>query len=171
MIKHRTAGFSRGLALAAVVAALGGCAQLPGAATEPTGTPAALAGADAAYDAGEWAAAARAYRRHLSAAPDDARAWYRLGNAEARRGELTAAEAAYRESLQRDPAGARARHNLGLVQLQLGHRNLLAARRELPADDAVAAETMRYLACLTAVFRGRPSSPACRLQNDTEDRP
>lgn len=167
MIKHHPAGFSRGLVLISLLAVLGGCAHLPGAGSGQG--PAALAAADAAYDAGEWTAAARAYRRHLEAAPDDALAWYRLGNAEARRGELAAAEAAYRESLRQDPGRAQARHNLGLVQLQLGRRNLLSARRELPATDAAAAETMRYLACLMEVFRGRPASPVCRGQPATED--
>lgn len=157
MIKHRGGGFSRCLALCLL---LTGCAHL-GVDGEPAAEVPVRSEAEAAYAADDWARASRAYRGYLDAKPDDAEAWYRLGNAEARRGELAAAEAAYRQSLALAPERARARHNLGLVQLQLGRRNLLEARRELPVQDPAAAATMRYLACLMETFRGRSDSPVC----------
>ncbi|UEX76729.1 tetratricopeptide repeat protein [Spiribacter halobius] len=157
MIKHPPGGFSRGLAVIGLTLLLAGCAALKTPPPEDAATAGEVrAEADAAYAAEDWERAAARYRGYLALEGTDAEAWYRLGNAEARRGELEEAEAALRRSLELAPERAEARHNLGLVQLQLGRRNLLAARRELPAADATATQTVRYLACLMALFRGRP---------------
>jgi len=117
--------------------------------------------ADQAYEAGDYAAAADQYRRYLDRRSDDASAWFRFGYAEAQTGRLVAAEHALRKALALDPNMARARHNLGMVQIQLGVKAILSARRNLPDVDQTAARTMQYLACLMETFMGFPDPKTC----------
>lgn len=133
-----------------------GCASLQ----QPR--PADLRGeAGAAYEAEDYAAAAEGFIDYLQRRPDDAEAWFRLGNAQAQLGRLEAAESALRQALALEPGMARARHNLGLVQIQLGVTAVLMARRDLPEVDDPAARTMEYLACLMETFMGYPRPQTC----------
>ncbi|MBA1147217.1 tetratricopeptide repeat protein [Ectothiorhodospiraceae bacterium WFHF3C12] len=147
---------ARLIALCLLALGAAGCASLPGAATDDI-----RARAEAAYEADEFAAAARGYGKYLEHRPGDARAWYRLGYAQAQLGRLEAAEASLRRALALDPEMARARHNLGLVQIQLGVSAILSARRSLPEVDRAAAQTMQYLACLMEIFMGYPRPKTC----------
>lgn len=126
--------------------------------------------AASAYAAGDYGEAARAYAHYLDGHPNDAQAWYRLGYAHAQVGRLVAAEAAFRRALDLDPEMARARHNLGVVQIQLGVKAILAARRELPDVDDAAARTMEYLACLMETFMGYPRPQTCEPRAEDDAR-
>lgn len=88
--------------------------------------------------------------------------WFRLGNLQIDRGELEAGADSYRQALRLSPELSKARHNLGMTYLQLGVSAILEARRELPAVDAEAAGSMRWLGCIMEVFMGIPDSPICR---------
>lgn len=162
MIEHRQRLCWLGVAV--VLAATSGCAAL-----RPAEAPALRERAAAAYAAGELEAAVAAYRGYLEMAPRDPHAWYRLGNALARLGRLREAESAYYRSLSLDPGLPRARHNLGLVQMQLGWRSLLEARRHLPDVDNAARDTMRYLACVMQVLQGHPRSVLCKGPSTDEE--
>lgn len=83
---------------------------------------------DAARDAGDWAGAAREYKRYLALRPADWRIRVQLGHALKETGDLQGAEGAYRE------AAAAAPHDADAA-LQLGH--VLKLRGKL--DEAAAA--------------------------------
>ena len=144
----------RNLLLVPVLLVLSGCAVMPQSAPERR--------ADAAYAAGDYAAAAVAYERLTAEQGDGAERWFRLGNSYVELGRLVDATAAFRTALERDPEHARAAHNLGLVYLQLGVTTLLESRRSLPQVDAASAATMRYLACIMETFMGQPDPVTCR---------
>ncbi|KAB7619582.1 tetratricopeptide repeat protein [Alkalilimnicola sp. S0819] len=149
MIKHLS--WQNPCALALGVVLLGGCASLGGSPDR----------AAQAYQAEDWAAAEQGYAAYLNRRPEDAQAWFRLGNARAQRGKLEAAMDAYDRALALAPDDSRARHNRGLARLQAGVVDLLEARRGLPRSDAEAARTMRYLACLMETFMGHPVPRTC----------
>ena len=143
----------------ALVLLLAGCAT---GGADPVGTEALHREAMQAYGAGRYAEAGAALERYLARRPEDAGAWYRLGNALARQDRLREAEAAYYRALDLEPGMARARHNLGLVHMQLAWKALFEARRALPEVDSAAAATMRYLGCLMETFMGHPEPELCR---------
>lgn len=135
-----------------------GCASLP-----PT-ADSQRAAAQAAYAAGDFAAAAEGYEQLMQADLATVEDWFRLGNAYVELDRLVEAAVAFRTVLERQPKHGQARHNLGLVYLQLGVTNLLNARLELPEVDAAAAATVRYLACIMETFMGQPDPVTCRDQ-------
>lgn len=102
----------------------------------------ALARANRARDAGDWALAARHYRDVLAKDPGNARIWVQYGHALKEGGNLAEAETAYRKSLALDGQSAD-------THLQLGHVLKLQGRRE----DAAAAY-------FRALALERPLSPA-----------
>jgi cytochrome c-type biogenesis protein CcmH/NrfG len=84
------------------------------------------------------------YLDRTRARPDDADAWFRLGNYYALQNQWEKAEQAYREVLQRtDHNGAL--HNLGLVQVRMGVKALQDAAAKIPPQDPVHAETREFL--------------------------
>ena len=82
-----------------------------------------LAAADAARDQGDWAAAARDYRRYLKLKPDHAEIWVQLGNVSKEEHRIDSSMAAYRKALA-----------LGLntsdTLLQLGHLHKVMGDRQ-----------------------------------------
>lgn len=122
-----------------------------------------------AYEASNYERAVEHYVDYLQQRPEDAQAWYRLGNAQAQLGRLEAAESALRQALALNSKMDRARHNLGLVQIQLGVMAILEARRGLPDVDQPAARTMEYLACLMETFMGYPQPRTCEPEYSGED--
>lgn len=125
--------------------ALAGCANLQG----PTG-PSPREQGMTAYEAGDYERAAGTLRDYLEGAPDDVEAWYRLGNAEARRDRLSAALSAYDEVLERDAGHSRARYNRGLAQVRLGIEGIRRASANGDLDPGTRASTLAYLRCLVA---------------------
>ena len=114
----------RELALAApVVWLLAGCAN--GGGGNPPETPtaeaadpgAALAAAEAAYGAEDWARAESQYLTAARGLPADPEPWFKLGNVYFRTGRHDFAARAYEQALQRAPGHAKAWHNLGVVRL------------------------------------------------------
>jgi hypothetical protein len=87
-----------------------------------------IARADQARDKGDWAAAARHYRKALQHMPGASAVWVQFGHALKESGDPAAAEEAYRESLRRDP-------DVADTWLQLGHLLKIRGRK----DEAVAA--------------------------------
>ena len=90
-----------------------------------------------------------AYRELLELDPARPRAWFQLGNIEARAGELAAARDAFVNALETDPDYHEARYNLGLMHLREGAELLDEARDELP-EDATSYATDVYISCLLA---------------------
>ena len=77
-----------------------------------------LADADAVFRAGHFEAAAAKYRAAATIAPDDDRAFYRLGLALYEMGDLAAAAQAYQRSLQLEPDNKATHYNLALVLME-----------------------------------------------------
>ena len=77
-----------------------------------------LAEADALFRAGHFEAAAARYHTTASIAPDDDRAFYRLGLALYQTGDLVGAARAYRHSLRLEPDNKATHYNLALVLME-----------------------------------------------------
>jgi tetratricopeptide (TPR) repeat protein len=83
--------------------------------------------AQAAFDSGENARAEILYKGLLRANPNDAEAWFRLGNLYARTDNADQAVDAYLRCLSINGNDARAWHNLGVVRLRQAWAALLRA--------------------------------------------
>ncbi|GEM_PF-5335086 len=140
-----------------VAAAAGGCAVAPGP------DPFALrAEADGAYRRGDWAAAERGYRALADRVPEDAYAFFRLGNALARQQQFEEALRAWREALIREPGMGKAYSNMAALYLLQARLALEEALRRLPRDSAAAAQASRRLEALRRLTRtqlGRGGPP------------
>ena len=77
----------------------------------------ALRAGERAYEAAQYADAARLFARAVAEDGSDAGAWFKLGNARWRRGDRTGAIEAYKRACAENPARARAWHNLSAVQI------------------------------------------------------
>lgn len=73
--------------------------------------------ADKAYEQGYWPKAEQGYRAVIDKAPDDAYAWFRLGNVQLQQGRHTGAIEAYQAVLAREPAWTKAYYNLSTAYL------------------------------------------------------
>jgi len=73
--------------------------------------------AERAYDTQNWRMAEDGYRELARLVPQDAYAYFRLGNTLARQRRLDEAAAAYQEALIRDTGFAKAYNNLGMIRL------------------------------------------------------
>jgi tetratricopeptide (TPR) repeat protein len=91
------------------------------------GRIAGIAAADRARDAGDWAHAARRYRKALADMPNAPAVWVQYGHALKQLGELAAAEDAYRRSLALDPDTADTHLQLGRVLELQGRTDEAAA--------------------------------------------
>ena len=116
------------LVLLAVALSLAGCVTAPvePVAVEPapiqtlTRQDAARLALDAerVLAAGRLADAGAAYIRIVTAFPDDARAWFRLGTIYLRTGQYGAAQMAFERVLRQEPGMAKAQANLALAHLR-----------------------------------------------------
>ncbi len=79
-----------------------------------------LRAGERAYEAAQYADAARLFARAVAEDGTDAGAWFKLGNARWRRGDRTGAIEAYRRACAENPGRARAWHNLSAVQIAAG---------------------------------------------------
>lgn len=140
---QRWVGSPRGLCLSAwlVAAVLAGLFYLSVSVAAPHYNVAGTR----AFDAGQYSAAARAFRLAVSLAPGDARAHYNLGNAYEELHDYDSAIAEYQLALEQDDRLVRAYNNLGRVYLRArtdpdsALLTLLAglSHVEQPADRAV----------------------------------
>ncbi|UPG87385.1 tetratricopeptide repeat protein [Luteibacter aegosomatis] len=132
-------GWARWSAVAGM-AWLAGCASqgtLPPAVPAPADVATERADADRAYASGDIARAAKLYEAVVGALPDDADAWYRLGNARFRLQQSDAAVTAYDRAVQLDPRHARALYNLGVVRLKQAQAALLSSAEASPPGDSL----------------------------------
>ena len=67
--------------------------------------------------------------------PNDAMAWFRLGNLYSRQQQLDEAAAAYQQALVRQSNLFKAWHNLGVVQMRLAQRHFLQLQDRAPNDS------------------------------------
>jgi len=109
---------------------------------------AALADAEAAYAARDWARAEAGYLAAVRASPRDPQAWFRLGNVYFRRGDHDLAARAYEETLRVAPGHAKAWHNLGVVRL---HQADASFAHVLDAGEPRDAELAASAAALRAI--------------------
>ena len=100
--------------------------------------------AERAYDAEEWTQAEGAYRELTRLVPQDAYAFFRLGNTLAKQARLDEAAFFYRESLARDAGLARAYSNLAMVYLLLSESAYEAAIEKAQGKDK-STETARKM--------------------------
>ncbi len=94
-----------------------------------------LQDADQAYQKGDWLLAARHYEALTQKVPQDAYAWFRLGNVRLQQGHLDNAIRAYEASLQRDPLQAKPHYNIATVRLMQAQQALLTLQQQMHAND------------------------------------
>lgn len=105
-----------------------------------------------AYAEEDWDAAERHYRALVTAIPQDAALWFRLGNILAHRDQPDAAIGAYREALVRDGSLSKAWFNMGVVHLRQAANafRTLSLHDGRGDDDAMVAQgTAAYDAIMT----------------------
>jgi len=131
----------------------------------------ALRAGNRAFEARDYADAARHYAKVLAVDGRCAVAWYNLGNARWRRGDRAGAIEAYRRAVGEDPARARAWQNLSTAHLSAGE---WAAAADAAAK-AVSLEPSRAKAwnnLAVARFAQRdPSGAETALRNAVEREP
>ncbi len=130
-----------------LIAGVSGCAS--------TGTTSSLkvfdqvAQADRAYEQEQWQEAEQHYLAVIKQVPNDAYAWFRLGNVYMRQERLSNAIAMYQEALQRDPKQAKPYFNMATVHLLQAHQALGEAHKRLPpVQQARVSERMQELETL-----------------------
>ncbi|PTR29948.1 tetratricopeptide repeat protein [Luteibacter sp. OK325] len=147
-----TRGTSR-LSLIVAVVALAGCA---GHGTRPLRDRTAEAAQDEkaanrAYAGGDIHHAADLYESVVAATPDDADAWYRLGNARFRLQKLDDAGLAYERAIKLKPDHAQALYNLGVVRLKQAQAAMVASARAGEPGDSLRRDSGRIVQRLARV--------------------
>lgn len=147
-----TRGTSR-LPLIAAFATLAGCAAHG---TLPPQDHAADAAqqeqaANRAYASGDIRHAAGLYESVVAAVPDDADAWYRLGNARFRLQKLDDAGLAYERAIKIQPDHAQALYNLGVVRLKQAQAALVASAQAGEPGDRLRRDSGRIVQRLARV--------------------
>lgn len=149
-----TRGISR-LCFMVAMAGLAGCAGHgtlpppgPGHAGEASQDKHA---ANQAYASGDIRQAADLYEAVVAAMPNDADAWFRLGNARFRLQKLDDAGAAYERAIKIKPDHAQALYNLGVVRLKQAQAALIASARAGDPSDALRQDSGRIVQRLAKV--------------------
>jgi tetratricopeptide (TPR) repeat protein len=145
-------GFSR-VSLIATIVGFAGCT---GHGTLPVQDHAADAAqeeraANRAYASGDIHHAAELYESVVVAVPDDADAWYRLGNARFRLQKLDEAGAAYERAIKIRPDDARSLYNLGVVRLKQAQAALVASAQAGEPGDRLRSDSGRIVQRLASV--------------------
>jgi len=185
---------ARALALATLIALTsGGCATI-GASGSGAGTAsrteeadvfALFSSADRAYRESRWIDAARGYQRLTERVPDDAYAWFRLGNVHARQGAYDRAIHAYEASIARDAEQPKPWFNLSTAHLLNAQATMARAWERLRPGDPARRMIERRLEGLRALthdrieesteggpggrFAARAESGAAELPSDTAE--
>jgi tetratricopeptide (TPR) repeat protein len=128
-------------------------------------TLATLNRADAAYRAGNWPEAERAYRGLTQALPQQPYPWFRLGNTYVKTNQLELAHTAYSRALAHDARHAKALHNLALTNLMLTVRALERGVATLDANEPSVQMSRDLLRELKRIVdsNANPGAPATRL--------
>lgn len=108
--------------------------------------------ADAAYNSENWAIASTAYRKVLEIIPNDAYAWFRMGNSLTQLGQYHKAVVAYETSLAADNGQFKAWFNLSTTHLLNAKVVTLNALRSIATNDPSRSTVVRRLDILTALL-------------------
>ncbi len=111
--------------------------------------------ADKAYRESRWLDAARQYQLLTEKVPNDAWAWFRLGNVHARQGNYDLAISAYESSLERNPRQAKPWFNLSTAYLLNARLAMMRAREHMNPDDPAAALIDQRLETLQGIIHQR----------------
>jgi cytochrome c-type biogenesis protein CcmH/NrfG len=169
-----TSGWSVGMA----VALLAGCASHG---TLPPPRPAVdvvkdTQEANQAYAAGDMRHAADLYAAIVEAQPDDADAWFRLGNARFRLQQPDEAVVAYGRAIQLRPGYPQAEYNLGVVRLKQAQAAMIASAQAGKPGDTLRRDSARIAQRLARVAddvgtRGKGEGGAPPFIVEPDDRP
>jgi Flp pilus assembly protein TadD len=141
--------------LLSVMALVASCATNEPANTAGSGEDAfaMVARADRAYKQGKWKEAEQAYRAVAAKVPNDAYAYFRLGNSLAKQLRFDAAAKAYKASLVRDANKTKVYHNLAMIHLLQAESSLAAGLKTIPEQDGNAAQVKYMLWQLKKITR------------------
>ena len=146
--------------LAALLLLIGGCAtNSPLESTDSGSTDNAtnvldlIGTADQAYQQGKWNKAEKAYLAVIAKVPNDAYAYFRLGNSLARQLRYDEAAHAYSKSLSYDANKTKVYHNLAMIHLLQAETTLTAELKSIPENDGNAAQVKHMLWQLKKITR------------------
>lgn len=108
--------------------------------------------ADHAYDSEDWLGASNRYREVLEKIPNDAYAWFRMGNSLTQLGQYAQAVAAYETSLAADNGQFKVWFNLSTTHLLNAKVVTLNALRSMGMNDPSRDKVERRLDILTALL-------------------
>ena len=111
--------------------------------------------ADRAYREARWIDAARHYGELTDRVPQDAWAWFRLGNTFARQGDFERAVHAYERSLERDAAQPKPWFNLSTAHLLRAQAAMTRAWSAMRPGDPARPMIERRLAALADLMHDR----------------
>jgi cytochrome c-type biogenesis protein CcmH/NrfG len=142
-----------GWSLGVAVAMLAGCA---GHGTLPPPKPTIDVARDTqearqAYAKGDMEHAAGLYEAIVDAEPDNADAWFHLGNARFRLQKPDEAVVAYGRAIQVRPGYAQAQYNLGVVRLKQAQAAMIASAEAGKPGDALRRDSARIAQRLSRV--------------------
>ncbi|MGK0231182.1 MAG: tetratricopeptide (TPR) repeat protein [Gammaproteobacteria bacterium] len=148
------------LAVVSGVLLTSGCSTFEGNAThqnfEQTSSPHSLyqlmGQADNAYDSEDWLQASNSYREVIAKIPNDAYAWFRMGNSLTQLGQYGQAVVAYETSLAADNGQFKAWFNLSTTHLLNAKVVTLNALRSIGMNDPSRSKVERRLDILTALL-------------------
>jgi len=132
---------------------IGGCASQPEPSNKGVSAFELVTVADRAYKQGKWKEAEKAYISVIGQVPNDAYAYFRLGNTLAKQLRFKDAELAYSKSLQRDGNKTKVYHNIALIHLLQAESSLSAGLKSIPAQDGNAAQVKHMLWQLKKITR------------------
>ncbi|MFT5044841.1 MAG: tetratricopeptide (TPR) repeat protein [Porticoccaceae bacterium] len=148
------------LAVVSGVLLTSGCSTFEGNAThqnfEQTSSPHSLyqlmGQADNAYDSEDWLQASNSYREVIAKIPNDAYAWFRMGNSLTQLGQYGQAVVAYETSLAADNGQFKAWFNLSTTHLLNAKVVTLNALRSIGMNNPSRSKVERRLDILTALL-------------------
>jgi tetratricopeptide (TPR) repeat protein len=108
--------------------------------------------ADTAYESEDWVQASKSYRAVIEEIPNDAYAWFRMGNSLTQLGQYGQAVVAYETSLAADNGQFKAWFNLSTTHLLNAKVVTLNALRSIGLNDPSRYKVERRLDVLTALL-------------------
>lgn len=110
------------------------------------------------YQDKEYAAAMPLYLQLVERVPNDAVAWFRVGNIHARQNQPEKAIEAYQRAVLLDPTLSRAWHNIGIIRLRQAANSFTQSLEYIPPADPMFDREMRLSeGVLELLKNGRPT--------------
>ena len=91
--------------------------------------------ADTAYDDERWEDVIKYYTKLTNQIPNDAKIWYRIGNAYAHLNQTRSAIDAYHNALEINPNNSIILHNIGITQLKESTKTFLTVKKYTDNSD------------------------------------